>query len=420
MMPSSTGRNARVLIKRSVFFNIIETKIDFHQLSPDGLSCFTSGACYCYDGCYFPAMKQIILILFALVGGYASVIAGTPQGAERIAQECRLAELEWQQQMLAARTAAQKLAIVKMRPDLGLYSSRMVVEIGSALNQKWTMPYIIWLLNYHGGLTEREVSNLIDLIEKFHMDSPMLGEFCISLAPAGKSTDQPAQASIDGKVVNLTMEKIRFIESIINSKRNKPLRGQSCLALSGVLASMGDSAEINKRRLDLIRKAIINAADTKVGESTVADLAKEEIYRMTKLSKRAIAPDLIGRDSRFLPMKLSDFRGKVVVLVFWTSWEQPIEVLDFLRKLEKSYLGKKVQIIGVNRDSRSDLREIEMAQKTSGKNFTDPNGDLYKVYRVTDSPVCYVLDGKGVIQYNGPLGSFVDLTVSALLAPAAK
>ncbi|PQJ28582.1 peroxiredoxin family protein [Rubritalea profundi] len=365
-------------------------------------------------------MKQIFLILCALAVAGVSAIAGTPQGAERIVKECRLAELEWQQQMLGARTAAQKLAVVKRRPELGLYSKRMVGEIGKALKQKWTMPYIIWLLNYHGGLTEHEVSNIISLIGKFHADSPLLGEFCIALAPAGKSNSQPAQASIDGKVVNLTMEKIRFIESIINSKRNKPLRGQACLALSGVLASMGDSAEINKRRLDLIRKAIINAADTKVGKLTVADLAKEEVYRMTKLSKRATAPDLIGKDSRSQPMRLSDFRGKVVVLVFWTSWEQPIEVLDYLRKIEKHYIGKKVQIVGVNRDSLSDLREIEMAQKTSGKNFTDPNGDLYRVYRVTDSPVCYVLDDKGVIQYNGPLGSFVDLTVSALLAPAGK
>lgn len=364
-------------------------------------------------------MKLISLILCALVAASLSVIAGTPQGAERIVKECRLAELEWQQQMLAARTTAQKSAVMKRRPDLGRYSTEMVGEIGNALNQKWTMPYIIWLLNYHGGLTNSEVNNLIGLIEKFHMNSPMLGEFCIALAPAGNSTGQPAQASIDGKVVNLTMEKIHFIESIINSKRSKPLRGQACLALSGVLASMGDSGEINKRRLDLIRKAIINAAETKVGELTVADLAKEEVYRMSKLSKRAAAPDLIGRDSRSQPMRLSDFRGKVVVLVFWTSWEQPIEVLDYLRKIEKSFLGKKVQIVGVNRDSLSDLREIEMAQKTSGKNFSDPNGELYKVYRVTDSPVCYVLDDKGVIQYNGRLGSFVDLTVSALLAPVS-
>ena len=141
---------------------------------------------------------------------------------------------------------------------------------------------------------------------------------------------------------------------------------------------------------------------------------------MTKLSKRATAPELVGRDSRSQSMRLSDFRGKIVVLVFWTSWEQPIEVLDYLRKIEKNYSGANVQIVGVNRDSLSDLREIEMAQKTSGKNFSDPNGDLYRVYRVTDSPVCYVLDAEGVIQYNGQIGSFVDLTVSALLAPDEK
>ena len=41
---------------------------------------------------------------------------------------------------------------------------------------------------------------------------------------------------------------------------------------------------------------------------------------------------------------------------------------------------------------------------------------FFNIYRVVQSPVCYVLDEKGVIQYNGQLGSFVDLTVTALLA----
>ena len=49
-------------------------------------------------------MKQITLILCALAVACVSAIAGTPQGAERIVKECRLAELEWQQQMLGART----------------------------------------------------------------------------------------------------------------------------------------------------------------------------------------------------------------------------------------------------------------------------------------------------------------------------
>lgn len=375
-----------------------------------GLSCFISGACHRRIGCYFAAMKQLSLTLCTLVAACVSLFAGSPQGAERIVKEQRLAELEWQQQLLSAITPEQKKKIYEARPNNAVYGQRMVREIGNSLTSAWTMPYAVWLLNFHPELSAGEVSNLIAFVDGSHRKSPYLGEFCIALAAAGESSPEAASK------MKLTQKKIKFIESVVHSELSKVVRGQACLALSAQLAKMGDSPEINKRRLDLIRKVIINAADTKIGEMTVADLAKEEIYRMTKLSKGATAPELVGTDSSGRQMRLSDSRGKVVVLVFWSSWEQSLEVLEYLKKLETTFQGQQVDIVGVNRDSLKNLREIEMAQMAVGKNFTDAAGKLFNIYRVVQSPACYVLDEKGVIQYNGQLGSFVDFTVTALLA----
>ncbi|MFC4991654.1 redoxin domain-containing protein [Rubritalea tangerina] len=359
-------------------------------------------------------MKRLTLIFGAWLAGNAILTAGSAAGAERIVKEHRLAELEWKQEMLAARSSAQKLAVWEKRPDAEAYGKRMVGEIGNDLNDAWTMPYVVWLLNNHPGLSAQGVAHLIEFTKKSHWNSPQLGGFCLGLTTAGDWDVENASR------LQLTSKKLKFIESVVDSNLPKPIRGQACLALSGTLAKMGDSQAINRRRLDLIRKAIINAADTKVGEVTLADLAKEEIYRMTKLSKGSVAPNLKGSDSKMLPMQLSDYRGKVVVLVFWTSWEQPVEVLDYLRKLEQTYAGKPVQIVGVNRDPLTNLRQIEAGGKAVGKNFSDPSGSLFQTYRVTQSPVCYVLDKEGVIQYNGGLGSFVDLTVSAILSSKAQ
>lgn len=359
-------------------------------------------------------MKQIFLIVCAFVATVLFSIAGSPSGAERIVKEQRLAELEWKQQMLSATSTAQKSRLLENQPDNQKFGERMVGEIGNSLGESWTFSYAIWTMNHYPGLSAQGVKHLMEYTQKFHMESPLLGEFCIALAGAGESNPQAALTA------QLTQTKINFIESIIKKSSDKVIVGEASLALSGVISKMGDSPKINKRRLDLIRKSIINAADAKIGGVTVADMAKEEIYRMTKLSKGAEAPDLVGTNSSGQPMKLSDYRGKVVILVFWTSWEQPIEVLDFLRKMEATYHGKSVQIVGVNHDTTNDLRRMEVAQKTSGKNFTDPAGKLFQTYRVGSSPSCYVLDDKGVIQYNGQLGSFVDLTVSALLSPGRK
>lgn len=359
-------------------------------------------------------MKQISIIVCALAATVISAIAGSQSGAERIVKEQRLAELEWKQQMLSATSATQKERLLKNQPDNQAFGERMVAEVGSSLGESWTFPYAIWTMNYHPKLSAQGVKHLIEYTEKFHMDSPLLGEFSIALAGAGEWNPQSVVAT------QLIQNKIKFLESVLKKSSDKIVVGEASLALSGVISKMGDSPEINKRRLDLIRKAIINAADAKVGGVAVSDLAKEEIYRMTKLSKGAVAPDLVGASSSGQPMNMSSFRGKVVILVFWTSWEQPLEVLDFLKKMEMTYHGKPVQIIGVNRDTSNDLRRMEVAQKTSGKNFSDPSGKLFRTYRVIDSPACYVLDDKGVIQYNGQLGSFVDLTVSALLAPGGS
>lgn len=319
--------------------------------------------------------------------------------------------------MLTATSSAQKAEIFKKRPDRAIYGEQMSEEIGKDLNQSWAMPYMIWLMNYHPTLSADKVRIMMNVAQKSHMNSPQLGEFCIALAPAGVEAQQGAEAP-DSPVrkPSITQQKLRFIENVISKATTTQIRGQASLALSGVVAKMGDSPEINARRVKLIRQAIIDAAEAKVGEVTVGDLAKEEIYRMSKLSKGAVAPELVGRDAMGAPMRLSTSRGKIVVLVFWTSWEQPVEVSNFLKKLEESYRGKPLDIIGVNRDTLFNLREMMKADLTVGKTFSDPNGELFTTYRVTASPVCYVLDKEGVIQYNGPLGSFADLTASALLA----
>ena len=38
------------------------------------------------------------------------------------------------------------------------------------------------------------------------------------------------------------------------------------------------------------------------------------------LARGQLAPNIVGQDADGRPLKLSDFRGKVVVLDFWANW----------------------------------------------------------------------------------------------------
>ena len=74
---------------------------------------------------------------------------------------------------------------------------------------------------------------------------------------------------------------------------------------------------------------IASAEEVKVGvllgftgplESTVPDMAKGAMERFTLAKTPKALPDLEIQNADDKPMKLSDFKGKVVLLNFWATW----------------------------------------------------------------------------------------------------
>jgi len=53
---------------------------------------------------------------------------------------------------------------------------------------------------------------------------------------------------------------------------------------------------------------------------TVGERAKLELYELKHLRVGKVAPDIVGEDLDGVKFKLSDYRGKVVLLTFWGDW----------------------------------------------------------------------------------------------------
>jgi hypothetical protein len=87
-----------------------------------------------------------------------------------------------------------------------------------------------------------------------------------------------------------------------------------------------DPAALKKEAEQLMERVIKDAAYAKItipfGEQsiTLGKLAGRELFEMRSLQPGKIAPDIVGEDIDGKPMKLSDFRGKVVLLDFWGFW----------------------------------------------------------------------------------------------------
>jgi len=170
------------------------------------------------------------------------------------------------------------------------------------------------------------------------------------------------------------------------------------------------------RRLTMLKKAIIESSEIEINGVSVAKLAENELYVIINLSKGKVAPDLSGVDSGGRPLRLSDQRGKVVVLLFWRSEDENTpQLLELVKRMRERFAGKPFEIVGVNRDPLPALRGLQASGQVDWPNFSDPDNKLGADYRVATWPLAYVLDGERKIHYVGAMGSFVELTAAAIL-----
>ena len=66
---------------------------------------------------------------------------------------------------------------------------------------------------------------------------------------------------------------------------------------------------------------------------------------------RQLAPDFTLKDSSGASLKLSDLRGKVVLLNFWATWCGPCAVeIPWFIEFEQQYKSRGLEVVGVSMD----------------------------------------------------------------------
>ena len=133
------------------------------------------------------------------------------------------------------------------------------------------------------------------------------------------------------------------------------------------------------------------------------------------------APEINGKDFEGNPLKLSEFRGKVVVVAFWASWCGPcIAQIPHERALVKRMEGKPFAFLGVNCDREANVgREILVKEKMNWPNWYDGSpdtGPIAGLYHVRSFPTIYVIDQEGFIRFRGVRGEALDKAVDSLMS----
>ncbi|MGC1453923.1 MAG: TlpA disulfide reductase family protein [Nitrospirota bacterium] len=126
----------------------------------------------------------------------------------------------------------------------------------------------------------------------------------------------------------------------------------------------------------------------------------------------SMAADFSLQDMSGKTVKLSDYKGKVVLLEFWATWCPPCRAsVPGLEKLHKAYKDKGLVLLAVSMDEGG-WDEVRSFIKESGITYTILKGteDVAKKYQVRSIPLMLVLDKEGKIskRYLG-MGSDEDL-----------
>ncbi|HEU5056199.1 MAG TPA: TlpA disulfide reductase family protein [Kofleriaceae bacterium] len=82
------------------------------------------------------------------------------------------------------------------------------------------------------------------------------------------------------------------------------------------------------------------------------------------------APDFALRDLSGRTVRLSDHRGKVVLVNFWATWCVPCRVeLPHLERLYKQYAGQGLVVLGVSIDGPESTAEVDPHARRYGLTF---------------------------------------------------
>ncbi len=113
------------------------------------------------------------------------------------------------------------------------------------------------------------------------------------------------------------------------------------------------------------------------------------------------APDFALKSTTGQNLRLSEYRGEVVMINFWATWCGPCrQEMPLLDDLYNRYERVGFKLLGVNIDDDSQ-RAIDMMREL-GVNFPvlfDATKDVSKLYDVNAMPVTVIVDREGNVRH---------------------
>jgi hypothetical protein len=276
-----------------------------------------------------------LLLVPALLGADKPATPG--EQLEALKKEIETARRELLQNYQQAKSPEEKQKLLTKRDEHNQRCAHRALELAQK-NPKDPAAVDALCLILNGGMAHRsvgaEAETAFDLLRKRYITSDKLRQVCL----VAFIFDQ------------ISMQPTKFLREVIEKNPHRAIQAQACYTLARVLRRQADRAEqvrdeavakkweqfmnpevlkeakasdpekLSQEAEKLLERILTKYADVKSSRGTLGEQAKTMLFEMHSLVIGKTAPEIEGEDIDGQHFKLSDYRGKVVVLDFWGNW----------------------------------------------------------------------------------------------------
>jgi thiol-disulfide isomerase/thioredoxin len=279
----------------------------------------------------------------------------------------------------AAQKAALQVAKVNPTDDLGFMAISFCVYTAHRSNEAGRQTY---------------ATSALHLLERYYLNDMRLSRLTLSIARVG------------GK------DGIALLGKVVEHSTQRTLRAEAAYwSAAERLMQVNDftlpPAERSAIRADVTRLAKLVASeygDVPVFGRPGAEQVKPILYALEHLAVGSVLPDVNAMRIGGGEERLSNYRGKVVLLDFWATWCVPcVASLPKVVKLRHELQGRPFEIITVSIDE-SPKAVQDFMKKRMDLPFVNwhigPQSEIYTTWGLQGVPTYFLLDKDGVIQGN--------------------
>ncbi|MBI3410258.1 MAG: redoxin domain-containing protein [Planctomycetes bacterium] len=230
-----------------------------------------------------------------------------------------------------AKTNQEKQKVsAEMYPKGDKYALRFIELAEKNAKEPFAVDALIWIVSGPGrGSSAKADLRAWELLFRDHIASEKLGGVCQMLTFSFNPTSETR------------------LRTLFEKSPHRNVKGKALLALGQLLKNRPDTLQQFKDRPELAKslddetkklleqdpkvlakeaESILEQAEKEYGDvklqfyGTIAAKAKSELFDIRHLSVGKTAPEVEGYDQDGKKFKLSDYRGKVVLLDFWSQF----------------------------------------------------------------------------------------------------